>query len=88
MREREDLGGVGEWHRSFTWRIEGREQEDEETDETDVSGARARDVEAESGGQEGPGHLGESEYQEDSPSVGIDGSDGRPGESGITCQFR
>ena len=44
MREWEDVGGVDEWHRAFTWRIEGPEQEDEETDETDIREVRARDV--------------------------------------------
>ena len=79
MREREDLGGVGKWHGIFTWRVEGPEQEDEEGDETDVSGFRARDVETESGSQEGPSHLGESEQEAGSSSIGVDGSDDRPG---------
>ena len=46
------LCGAGEWHGTFTWRVEGREQENEEGDETDVSRFRARDVETESGSQE------------------------------------
>ena len=88
MREGEDLSGVGEWHGTFTWRVEGSEQEDEESNESGVSGARLRDVEAESGSQEGPGHLGESEEEKGSSSIGIDSSDGRPGETCIICQFR
>ena len=32
----EDLGRVGKWHGTFTWRVEGPEQEDEESNETDV----------------------------------------------------
>ena len=87
MREREDLGRVGEWHGTFTGRVEGSKQEDEEGNETDVGGARFRNVEAEPGSQESPGHLGESEQEKGSPSVGIDGSDGRPGETDRTCQF-
>ena len=85
MREGEDLGGVGERHGTVTWRVEGPEQEDEE--EIDVSRVRARDVETKSGSQEGPSHLGESE-QEGSSSVGVDGSDGRPGKSSITRRLR
>jgi hypothetical protein len=81
VREGEDLGRVGEWNGPFTWRVEGSEQEDKEGNETDVSGARFRDIEAESGSQEGPGHLGESEQEKGSSSIGIDGSDGRPGET-------
>ena len=88
MREGEDLSGVGEWHGTFTWRVEGGEQEDKESNETDVSGARCRNVETESGGQEGPGHLGESEQEKGSPSIGIDGSDSRPCETCIIRQFR
>jgi len=48
VREGEDLSGVGEWHGSFTWRVEGGEQEDEEGDTTEMSGARFRNVEGES----------------------------------------
>lgn len=43
---------------TFTQRVEGCERDDGEGGETDVSGARAQDVEAESSSQEGPGHLG------------------------------
>jgi len=88
VREGEDLSGVGEWHRTFTWRVEGSEQEDEEGDETDVGRARCRNIETESGSQEGPGHLGESEQEKGSSSIGIDGSDSRPGETCIIRQFR
>lgn len=73
---------------TFTQRVEGCERDDGEGGETDVSGARAQDVEAESSSQAGPSHLGESEWWEGSPSVGIDDSDGRSGESGITHRFR
>ena len=81
MRKGEDLGGVSERNGSFTWRVEGSKQEDEEGDETNVSGARLRDVEAESGSQEGPGHLGESEQEKGPSSIGIDRSNSRPGET-------
>ena len=85
MREWEDVGGVDKWQRAFTWGIEGPEQEDEETDETNMSGVRARDVVS---SQEVPAHLGESEQEQGSSSIGIDGPDGRPGESSITHQLR
>ena len=88
VREREDLGGVGEWHGTFTRRVEGSEQEDEEGDEADMSGARLRNVKAESGSQEGPGHLGESEQEKGSSSVCIDGPHGGPGETNMIRQFR
>ena len=87
MGKGEDLGGVGERNGSFTWRVEGSKQEDEEGNETDVSSARFRDVEAESGSQEGPGHLGESEQEKGPSSICIDCSDGRPGETDRTRQF-
>ena len=35
----------------------------------------------------GSGHLGENEQEEGSSFVGINDSDGKPGESSITCQF-
>ena len=63
MREWEDLGGVGKWHGTFTWRVEGPEKEDEEGDKTDMSRFRARGVETKSCGQGGSSHLGESEQE-------------------------
>lgn len=39
VREGEDLGGVSERDRTFTRRVEGSEQEDEEGDKTGVGGA-------------------------------------------------
>ena len=63
QREGEDLGGVGERHGTFTWRVEGPEKEDEEGDKTDMSRFRARGVETKSGGQGGSSHLGESEQE-------------------------
>ena len=88
MREGEDLGGVCEWHGALTGRIEGIKQEDEESNETDMSGARLRNEVGESCSQKGPGHLGESEQEKGSSSIGINGPDGRPGETSRTCQFR
>jgi hypothetical protein len=86
--ERENLGRVGERNGPFTWRVKGSKQEDKEGNEADVSGARFRDVETESGSQEGPGHLGESEQKKGSSSIGIDGPDGRPGETDRIRKFR
>jgi len=88
VREGEDLSGVGEGYGTFARRVEGSEQENEEGDETNVGGARRWNVETESGSQEGPGHLGESEQEKGSSSIGVDGSDGRPGETCIIRQFR
>ena len=55
---REGLGEIGERRGTLTRRVEGREQENEEGDTTDVSGTRARDVEAETNQPRGPGLAG------------------------------
>ena len=81
MRKGEDLGGIGERNGTFSRRIEGAEQEDEKGDDTDVGVARFRNVKGESGSQKGPGHLGESEQEKGPSPVGINCSDGRPGEA-------
>lgn len=43
MRQREDLGGVGEGHRALTRRVEGAEDVDEQGDEAEMDVAGAGD---------------------------------------------
>lgn len=57
MRQREDLGGVGEGHGALTGRVEGAEDVDEEGDETEMDVAGAGDQGAKTSGEERPGHL-------------------------------
>ena len=87
MREGEDLSRVCERHRTFTRRVEGNEQKDKEGNETDVSGARRRNVEGKPGSQESPSHLGESEQEKGPSSIGVDGPDCGPGETNPIRQF-
>ena len=75
MREREDLCGVGERHRSLARAVERREQEDEERNHADMRPALPWDVEAESGCEKTPRHLWESEQEESATSKSINGPD-------------
>lgn len=79
MRKREDLGGVGEGHGTLTGRVEGSEEIDEQGDQTGTH-AVARNEGAETGGQQGPSHLGEGEEQERAAAKGVDRLEGREGE--------
>jgi len=45
------------------------------------------DEEAETGGEEGPGHLREGEEEESATTVGINCADSRPGEAVMYCQL-
>lgn len=61
----EDLGGVGEGHRTLTGGVEGAEHEDEETHQGGSEGASVGgDEGTETGGEEGPCHLGKGEEEE------------------------
>lgn len=48
-----------------------------------MSLAVVRNVEAETGGEQRPGHLREGEQQERAATVSIDGPDGRPREDKV-----
>jgi hypothetical protein len=54
MGEREDFRGVRGGYGTFSWRVEGSEKVYEHGDETEVSLVVFGDVEAETGGEEGP----------------------------------
>jgi len=80
MCEREHLGRVSEGYGTFARRVEGREQVDEEGDETGACGRSRRDVEAESGGEKAPSHVRECKQQKISTPESIDSPDGGEGE--------
>ena len=65
-------------HRTFSLRVKGGEQKDEERDETEL-GLALGNEETKTGSEQGPGHLGEGEEQQRSSSEGVDGEQG--GES-------
>ncbi len=81
--EREDLGGVGEGDGALAGGVEGREHEDEESDQSQVSLLALGNDEAETCGQEGPGHLWEGKEEERTTAVGIDRPDSGPGEDKV-----
>lgn len=76
--EREYFGGVGPGDGSFSGGVKGCEDVDEGGDKGDVCGRVLVDEETESGGEEGPGHLGEGEEEEGSSTKCVDGPDGWP----------
>jgi len=73
MAQREHFSRVGKRHRTFTGRVECREQVDKKRDHPKVRLAVVWDVEAEAGCEQSPGHVRESEQQEGSATEGIDG---------------
>lgn len=83
VREGEDFGGVGEGDGAFAGGVKGREEEDEERDHAEVGLAAGRDEEAETGGEEGPGHVGKGEEQESAAAPGVNRPDSRPGKDEI-----
>lgn len=82
MGQWEDLSRVGVRDWTLTRRVECREQEDKERNNTEmgVTCAIRGNEERESGTKQCPGHLRESEQEEGSPSVCIDRSNSGPGE--------
>lgn len=85
VAQREHLGRVREWHGTFTWRVECRKQVDEERDHSQVRFVVGRDVEAEAGCEQSPGHVRESEQQEGSSAESVDGPDSRLSYVSAAC---
>lgn len=83
MREREDLGGVCERHRPFSRGIEGVEQEDEESYQTEMRFAAGWYVETHAGGQKRPEHLRKGKDEETTAPEGVDCPHGGPGEDKV-----
>ena len=83
MREREDLGRVSEWHGSFSWGVEGGEEEDEEGDKSKMGCFLFWNDEAKTGCKQSPCHVGESEEKESTATPGINGPDSGPSEDEI-----
>lgn len=80
MRQREDFGRVRKRDWSLTGRVKGREQEDEECNQAEVSPVVLVNDKTKTGGKQGPSHLRESEEQERSATPGVDGPNGGPGK--------
>lgn len=66
MREGEYLGRVREWYRALARAVERREEEDEKGDEarTRSNACGFGNVEAESGCEKAPSHVGEREEEQ------------------------
>lgn len=78
MRKGEGFGCISEWHRPFSRRVEGGEEEDEEGDHSEVSFTALRDVEAKSCRKESPRHLREGEKKQRPTSERVDGEETSP----------
>ena len=78
MAEGEDFCAVGEWHGSFSWGVEGREDEDEQCHEGNMRSARFVDEQTTASYQQGPRHVWEREQQEASSAPFVNGPHGRP----------
>jgi len=76
VAQREHLSRVGERHRTLAWRVERCEEVDEERNQSQVRLAVVRDVEAEAGCEQSPGHVRESEQEQRPAAKGVDGPDG------------
>lgn len=83
MGERETLGRVGPRNGAFTWGVYGGEHENKEGDAWQRGRAGRRDPEAEAGGQQSPGHVGEGEQQKETTAEAVNSPDGRPGKSEV-----
>ena len=83
MRKGENFGRISEGHWTLAWRVEGRENKDEEGNQTQVSMGLLRDDEAKACCEESPGHVRKGEEEQCTPAVGINGPNGRPGEDEV-----
>ena len=57
MKQRECLGGISEWDRTLTRRIEGRVQVYEKSEDRQMRRALDRYFEAERSTEQSPGHI-------------------------------
>lgn len=64
VRKWEHLGGICEWHRTFSRRVKYVEKVNEEGDQAKVRSARVRNPETKAGGEQGPAHVRKSEKQQ------------------------
>ena len=78
MAEGEDFCAVSERYWSFSWGVEGREDEDEQRHESNVGSARLVDQKAAAGDQQAPCHVRECKQQEASSAPFVNGPHGRP----------
>jgi len=83
VRQREYLSRVSERHWTLTRAVEGRKQEDKESNAAEMGGALLWNVETEPSGEEGPRHLREGEKEQCSATEGVDRPDGWEGEDEV-----
>lgn len=83
VRQREDLGGVGERDGAFAGGVEDIEQVNEQGDQAEMGATTRGNPETESGRQQGPAHIGEGGEQEPTTAKRVDGPDGGPGEEEV-----
>ena len=83
VAQREHLRTVREGHGPLAGTVKRGEEVDEQRDQSEMRAGSVRDEEAEAGGEEGPGHLGEGEEEEGAAAVGVDGVEGGPGEDEV-----
>lgn len=70
-------------YRTFTRRVESREEEDEERNEGQSRRVPMRNEETHPGTKKSPSHIGEREKEQVSASKGVNGPDGGEGKQPI-----
>lgn len=83
MRQREDLSRVCEWHRAFTWRVEGAEQIHKEGNQAEMGCVILGNVVGHTRCEQSPEHVRERKEQESTAAESIDGPDGGPGKNEV-----
>ena len=84
VRKWEHFSTVCEWYRTFSRRVEGSKQVDEQSNSTESSiASRGWNQEAETCSQERPRHLREGEEQQGSASKRVNSPDRWPGEDEV-----
>ena len=83
MGQREDLRRVSEWDGTFTRRVEGIVDVDEESHQTEMGATALRDPVAHPSQEKTPTHVRECKQEQGSTAECIDGPDGREGEDEI-----
>lgn len=83
MGQWKNFSGVGKRNRTLPGRIECSEDEDKKRNTCQVSSGLFRDVEAEAGSQQGPGHVWEGEEQQSSTTESVDSGHSGKGEKEV-----
>ncbi len=83
MGQREDLRRVREWDGTFTRRVEGIVDVDEESHQTEMGATALRDPVAHPSQEKTPTHVRECKQEQGSTAECIDSPDGREGKDEI-----